>query len=327
MPSSLPLERALPSTVAAGIVLPSLAALGDLVLDVIVTPSAALATGSDVPGAVRLRRGGSAANVCDAFAGLGARSVFVGAVGADALGDRLVRVLRSAGVETRVVRAEAPTARLLALVAADGERTFVTERGAADQLRVPDLRATWLHGIGALHIPGYSLYNEPIAGAASRAAELAHAGGSIVSVDLSSREPMLAFGRERTREVVAAVRPDVLFANASEAEALEPRGPDGLLELAAVVAVKEGGGGATVLMRERGRIKRLQVATEPIEAADTTGAGDAFAAGFLFSVLAGRVAARGAPLEWTATSLRRAAAMGHDIAAKMLRSPRPELAL
>src|SRR5262249_15814984 len=126
--------------------LPVLATIGDLVLDVVATAERPLEDGSDVPGTVRVRRGGSAANVCAAFARLGGRGVFIGAVGRDRAGREVVDALRATGVDVRVLRVEAPTARVLALVAPDGERSFVTERGAADRLRAEDVSARWLRG-------------------------------------------------------------------------------------------------------------------------------------------------------------------------------------
>src|SRR3954471_13236522 len=118
---------------------PALAAIGDVIYEVVATAEQALEVGSDVPGPVRIRRGGSAANVCAAFARLGGRGVFIGAVGKDRAARDLLDALRSTGVELRVSRVHAPTARLLALIGRDGERSFVTQRGAADLLRPADL--------------------------------------------------------------------------------------------------------------------------------------------------------------------------------------------
>ena len=81
---------------------PRLLALGDLTLDIVVTPAAPIATGSDTPGAIQFRIGGSAANTARAFAGLGGQAEFIGAVGDDAVGDRLRAGLQDAGVVDRV---------------------------------------------------------------------------------------------------------------------------------------------------------------------------------------------------------------------------------
>src|SRR3954471_10208746 len=158
---------------------PALAAIGDIVFEVVATAERDLEVGSDVPGTVRIRRGGSAANVSAAFARLGGRSVFIGAVGKDRAGRDVLDALGSAGVEPRVTRVDAPTARLLALIGRDGERSFVTQRGAADLPPPADLSVRWLSGIGAVHVPGYSLYNEPLGSAAIRAIELGRARGAL----------------------------------------------------------------------------------------------------------------------------------------------------
>ena len=281
--------------------------------------------GSDVPGSVRFRQGGSAANVARAFRGLGGTATFIGSVGTDGWGRRLVSVLRTDGVRVHVVTSAAPTGRLVAIVErGSGERSFITERGAANALAARDIRPAWLRGVGALHLPGYSLFNLPLGEAAARAAELAHGRGVLVSVDLASVGPLLAAGRRPTWTRIQAVAPHLILANAAEAAALAGRlGPARLLELAPVVVVKEGAEGCRVLWREEGdRTLQQAVATTPIATNDTTGAGDAFAAGFLKALLASGGAAAS---PWGAAALRRAALGGHAAAAHLLRMPRTEL--
>jgi sugar/nucleoside kinase (ribokinase family) len=121
--------------------------------------------------------------------------------------------------------------------------------------------------------------------------------------------------------MVKETSPDLLLATFSEAEALLGRhAPDGLLDLAPVAVVKRGPRGATVLAREGDDHVRFEVATERLLAADTTGAGDAFDAGFIIDWLASRAAGRS-----MATGLRRAAVAGHRAAARHLVADRPEL--
>jgi len=99
--------------------------LGDLALDVVVAPGRALVAGSDVPGVVAFRQGGSAATTARVAAALGAHVTFVTAVGRDAIGRALVDDLAATGVTVRPFRAaQARTARIGVLVAA-AERSFV----------------------------------------------------------------------------------------------------------------------------------------------------------------------------------------------------------
>jgi sugar/nucleoside kinase (ribokinase family) len=152
---------------------------------------------------------------------------------------------------------------------------------------------------------------------------LARTSGVLVSVDLASIAPLLAQGRRAARSLVAEVAPDLLFATGSEAEALLGRSAvEGLLEFAPMAVVKRGPKGATVLATEGERSLRFEVATQKVQVLDTTGAGDAFDAGFLVGWFAARAAGRSVP-----TALQRAALAGHRAATRQLTTPRAELVL
>jgi sugar/nucleoside kinase (ribokinase family) len=298
--------------------------LGDLMVDVVLAPARPLEHGTDVPGRVSLVQGGSAANTARWLARLGARTSLIAAVGRDPAGRALVDAIREDGVQARVMRvAGARTGRIGVVLSPDGERSFVADRGAADQLAPSDLQASWFGRVEALHLPVYSLLGEPLGLAGRRAVDLARAAGAVVSVDLASIAPLLAEGRRAARSLIEDVAPDLLFATAAEAEALLGSYPvEGLLEYAPTAVVKRGPKGATVMSRAGEERLRFEVATEHITAVDTTGAGDAFDAGFLVAWLAARSAGRSLP-----SSLQRAALAGHRAAARQLSTPRPELPL
>jgi sugar/nucleoside kinase (ribokinase family) len=298
--------------------------LGDLMVDVVLAPSRALEAGTDVAGHVGLAQGGSAANTARWLARLGARTTLIGSVGRDPAGRALVDAVRSDGVTARISRvAGARTGRIGVVVSPGGERSFVADRAAADLLRPEDLRAAWFARLDALHLPVYSLLGEPLGSAGRRAIELARQQGALVSVDLASIGPLLGRGRRVARQLVADAAPDLLFATAAEAEALLGRySVEGLLEFAPRAVVKRGSKGATVMARDGTDRLRFEVATERLVAADTTGAGDAFDAGFLVGWFAAIVAGNALP-----ATMRRAALAGHRAAARQLASPRPELPL
>jgi sugar/nucleoside kinase (ribokinase family) len=298
--------------------------LGDLVLDVVLAPGRPLEAGTDVPGRVAIVAGGSAANTARWLGRLGARSTLIAAVGRDAAGRALVAAIRADGVTLHVSRISgARTGRIGVLVAPDGERSFVQDRGAAELLDPGELRAAWFAGADAVHLPVYSLLGGPLGDAGRRACELGRAAGAMVSVDLASIGPLMAGGRRAARALVGDITPEILFATAPEADALLGGGRlDGLLELASIAVVKRGSKGATVLARDGAETLRFEAATETLRAIDTTGAGDAFDAGFLVGWLGAMAAGRS-----SSAALHRAALAGHRAAARQLSTPRPELVL
>jgi sugar/nucleoside kinase (ribokinase family) len=298
--------------------------LGDLVMDVVLAPSRELERGTDVPGQALLRQGGSAASTARWLGRLGARTTFITAVGRDAPGRALVAAVKADGVVVRAVHvAGAPTGRVGVLVEPGGERSFVADRGAADRLRPEDLRAGWFRGADALHMPAYSLLGSPLGDAGLEATRMARAAGALVTIDLASVGPLLSVGRRAAIQLLRDAAPDLLFATADEAEALiGARRTDGLLDLAPIAIVKRGRKGATVLTRVGDERLRFEVLTVPIVAADSTGAGDAFDAGFLNAWLdARRRSAAQTP------ALQQAALAGNRVARRHLSNPPGELSL
>jgi ribokinase len=235
-----------------------LTTLGDLLLDVIVRLDAPLVPGDDQVAETRLGAGGQAANVAAWAAVLGAEVRFVGKRGDDAAGALALRELTGHGVE--VAGPVEGRSGVVVSIAAAGDRTMASDRGVSPTLRPEDLDPAWFD-CDSLHLSGYSLLREPIAFAALRGAELAREHGARVSVDLSSWTLFDDRFRDRLRELA----PDLVFANERER--------DELGELDTTWVVKRGAQGVLVDGETYPAV--------PTEVVDTTGAGDALAAGYL----------------------------------------------
>ncbi|MDP9256512.1 MAG: PfkB family carbohydrate kinase [Actinomycetota bacterium] len=246
--------------------------LGDLLLDVVVRLEAPAAPDDDVPAAISLVPGGQAANVAAWVCALGGDARLIVRRADDTAGRLIGAEVERLGVELAgVAVAGGRTGAVVALAAPDGSRTLASDRGAAGELGPDDVNEDMLAGADVLHVAGYTLLREAGAEAAVRLAEAARRYGARVTVDLSTAHGVAQLGRERMRARVAALVPDVVFANEAEAEAFgEPVGT--------VWVVKRGALGCTV---EQGGEVVAYAAVEVEGVVDTTGAGDAFAAGFL----------------------------------------------
>lgn len=252
--------------------------LGDLMVDVVVRLSGPLAQASDAPAEIRFRGGGSAANTAAWLAAAGADVALVARVGDDERGRGAVEELRGMGVDARVVLDPShPTGTCLVLIDPGGERTMAPDAGANDALRVDDLAEELLAEATHLHVSGYALLREGSRAAGRRALERALTAGIGVSVDPSSSALLDATFLDE------AAGAGLLLPNASEAHALTgDSDPE-----AAARALAERFGEVVVTLGPAGALwtdgeEVLRAAAEPVdEVTDSTGAGDAFAAGFL----------------------------------------------
>jgi sugar/nucleoside kinase (ribokinase family) len=234
--------------------------------------------------------GGSAANTMAGFASLGGRGAYIGKVRDDQLGDVFRHDIRAAGVhfETPPLTAGPASGRCLIFVTPDAQRTMQTYLGASVELTADDVPEALIASGQITYLEGY-LWDRPTAKAAFiRAAELAHAAGRQVALTLSD-----SFCVERHRASfldLVSDHIDVLFANEREIKSLyETDDFDAALQRArdccATVALTRSEHGSVVA----GGGEVCVVAAAPVERViDTTGAGDLYAAGFLFGLTHGR---------------------------------------
>jgi sugar/nucleoside kinase (ribokinase family) len=271
---------------------PRVLVCGDVINDVLVETPAPLIEGQDNQAAIRARPGGSAANQAAWMARLGLDVLFAGRVGArDAEFHR--QELARSGVRALLAADEsAATGSIVVLVGPDGERTMITDRGANLRLRSADVPAALLDGAALLHLTGYSFFDPgPCEVALGLIAE-ARRRGVPFTIDPGSAAFLaaLAPGAFLTWTKDAAV----CFPNLDEAAVLTGaaggRGADPAT-MAAFLAcyyhaavVKLGADGALVAVAGT---RPARVAARSAVVRDTTGAGDAFCAGFLASWLAG----------------------------------------
>jgi ribokinase len=239
--------------------------LGDAHLDVVVRISGPLRPDTDTPAATSFGLGGQAANVAAWIVALGGRSRLIAARGTD-LGAELVSAeLARRGVELVGPIMQGNTGVVVSLSTGGRQRSMLTDRGVGAALAADAVRPGWLDGCEWLHLSGYALAREPMRTAAVAIARAAIRRSVRLAIDLSSTAMIESYGVASFRELILSLGPEVVFGTEPEAALLGRHG--------GVLIVKLGAEGVRVGARHF-----PAVPTTPV---DSTGAGDAFAAGYL----------------------------------------------
>jgi sugar/nucleoside kinase (ribokinase family) len=264
-----------------------LVVLGDVMVDVVCRLNGPIAVGSDAPARIEFGYGGSAANVSAWAAvarGAGAAPVLAGRIGADDRGRAAEAELRAVGVDTRLaVDTERPTGTCVVLVGPDGERSMVPDPGANASLVEADLPEELLVEGAHLHLTGYTLVRDRSRAAGRAAIARARERGMSVSVDPSSAA-LLSPAFMDELDGVALLLPNAEEAAVLSGEEDVERAALSLADRVPEVAVTLGSEGA--IWTDGTNVIKGDAESE-VTVVDTTGAGDAFAAGFLTARLVG----------------------------------------
>lgn len=227
--------------------------------------------------------GGSAANTISGLARLGVPTGYIGKIGHDPYGEFFAGEMQRHGTEARMFYGASQTGRALGLITPDSERTFATFLGAAVELEATDLHPDLFRGYDYFHIEGYMAQNHPLT---RGALQLAKEAGLEVSLDLASHNVVrenLAFLQEMVGRYV-----DIVFANEDESMAFSGKNSpaEALVSISPrcrIAVVKLGKSGSLVKRQD----EEHRVECIPAKAVDTTGAGDLYAAGFLYGLIQG----------------------------------------
>lgn len=279
---------------------PLICVVGDLVADVIVHLTRDPQRGTDTPARIHQVRGGSAANVSSATVAAGGRARFVGQVGDDPVGRELAESLTADGVDTRITK-RGTTGTIVALVDGSGERSFLTDRGAS--LHLGSVDPGVLDGVDVLHVPLYSLLSGALAGSTQSLIGEALEREIPVSLATSSVAALREFGRGEFLALIKNLQPHLVFTNLPEARYVLQGHPWFVGAKGTVVTA--GPRAARYTQPDGSDHRRVPETTEAI---DTTGAGDAFTAGFLVAWQQG-----GLPEDWLDA--------GHRLAQRCLNLP------
>jgi len=229
-----------------------------------------------------LASGGSASNTINGLANMGIKCGYIGKIGDDDLGKLFSDDLKKKNIEDHLLKSSADSGRAITFISKDAERTFATYLGAAVELSADDLTPEMFEGYDFLHIEGYLVFNEALI---AKALKLAKDKGMRISIDMASYnvvEAKYTFLKESIKDYV-----DIVFANEEESKALTNKAPEEALEEIAndceIAVVKIGKNGS--LIKSNGQVFKVDAINATSK--DTTGAGDLYAAGFIYGLSKG----------------------------------------
>jgi len=229
-----------------------------------------------------LAAGGSAANTIHGLANLGMSTAFIGKVGDDSFGQAFANDMVQNGITPIMLKGNAESGRALAFITPDSERTFAVYLGAAIEMTPSDLNPSLFNGYTHFHIEGYLVQNHSLV---TKAVELAKQSGCSISLDLASYN-VVEENRDFLRGIVENYV-DIVFANEEEAKAFTGKLPvealNELGKLADIAVVKLGADGSIIKQGDT----TYEVGVIEVSSIDTTGAGDLYAAGFLYGLSKG----------------------------------------
>lgn len=231
----------------------------------------------------KMASGGSAANTIHGLARLGIATGFIGKVGTDEMGAFFRKDMMDNKINPFLIDSMTPSGVATALVSPDSERTFATFLGAACELAAENIQAEIFENYQLFHIEGYLVQNQKLI---ENAVKIAKEKGLMVSLDLASYnvvEDNLDFLKRIVTDYV-----DIVFANEDEAKAFTGKEPEEALvemsKMAQIAVVKLGSKGSLIM--KDGEISRVE--GKKANCIDTTGAGDIYAAGFLYGFVSGK---------------------------------------
>lgn len=234
---------------------------------------------------VKIAPGGSVANTIYGISKLGGNVVFIGKVGKDTYGAIYEQKMIESGVESKIVKKEGSTGKVITFITPDTERTFAAHLGISCKLEKEELFEDYIKNSKVLHICGYQLENSKLRRTVLHAMDIAKAAGVKISIDLAA--PNLVEKNLTDFTGIIKKYAYIVFANEAEARAFtgkkEKEALEKISEMCEIAIVKIGAKGSLVKKGE----KVFEIEGIKTNAVDTTGAGDSFAAGFLYGLTQG----------------------------------------